>query len=54
MKSTRRPPGLSGSDWQRICQIVNRSGRYSPNAIAKREAAARLRFSRLEAGECVA
>lgn len=42
---------LPGSAWQRINQIVTGSGKFSPNAIAKREAAARRRFSRLEAGE---
>jgi hypothetical protein len=44
---------LSGSTRQFIRQLVTGTGRFSPKQIAKREAAARRRYSRLEAGFCV-
>ena len=51
MKPTRKPPGISGSGWQRINQIITGSGRYSPKQIAKRQVRDARRFSRPEAGE---
>ena len=37
---TRKPPGLSGSAWQRINDIVLGRGRYSTKSIARRAAQA--------------
>jgi hypothetical protein len=38
MKPTRKPPGISGSGWQRINDIFLGRHRYSPKAIARRQA----------------
>lgn len=50
MKSHTRHSKASGSDRRRVEDMVSGRGRYSPSKLAKREAAARRRHSRLEAG----
>jgi hypothetical protein len=51
MKTSRQFSKASGNECRKVFEIMNHCGRYSPRLAAKREAAARRRFSRPEAGK---